>query len=271
MMDAAPLAFTRAEGGGFIPLPGIPVDDRGWRYGMAFFESLAIRHGRVEFLETHLERLRQAAAGSGWRLEDGFFDGTREHLLTAFGPGPVFARLYLSAGSGGPLAPVDRPRLFAFGEPREAAAPAPYRLVSGRTPYQPLPGGFKTANYWANVRALAEARAAGADEALLFAPSGEPVSAAMANLFLLTGDELRTPPLSSGARRGVIREWVMRSGARQPVSERPLSRDDLRTARAAFLTSSWAGIIPVAAIDGQPLAEPLWSEPIRTRFLSAHG
>ena len=122
---------------------------------------------------------------------------------------------------------------------------------------------MKTANYWPNLSALEAARAAGADEALLFHPDGTLISASMANVFLVLEDgTVATPPLESGARAGVVREWVL---ARQPVEERHLERPVLSRVRECFLTSSWRGIPPVHRLNSRPLERTV-GEALRTTF-----
>ncbi len=248
--DISPPPFAGCwNGDDFEPATALPLSDRGFRYGMAFFESIAIRNGQIEFLEPHLHRLREAARQHHWAVAPRAWEAAAGWLLNHGGPGPTFARLYLTAGDGAPGSAVAAPRLFGFGESRSNVRPAhPYHLVECPRPYLPLPGHWKRANYWANIAAWEEAKATGADEALLFNPAGEVVSAAMANLFLVVDHQLVTPPLDAGARDGVIREWVIehRRASGHPVMERPVTRADLTRATEAFLTSSWNGIVPIA-------------------------
>ncbi len=241
------------EGTGFEPCPGVPLSDRGFRYGMALFESLAVRGGRPEFLEAHLARLGGGCERLGWRCEPGALAAAGELLQQVYTPGPVFARIYLTAGDGAPGAPVAAPRLYVFGEPRAEELPRECVVVEQEAAHVPLPGGLKTANYWANLLALEAARSAGAHEALLFTPRGELVSACMANVFAVREDgALVTPPLESGARAGVVREWLL---ARHGAVEQLLERADLPRLRECFLTSSWRGVEPVARLGGRLLAQ----------------
>jgi 4-amino-4-deoxychorismate lyase len=78
----------------------------------------------------------------------------------------------------------------------------------------------------------------------------ELVSACCANVFVVHDDRIATPPRSSGARAGVIREWVI---ARRKVEERRLRREDVVNADEIFLTNSWLGVMPVATVEGRPL------------------
>ena len=54
-----------------------------------------------------------------------------------------------------------------------------------------------------------------------------------------------------GARLGVIRELVM---AQSPVEEGSLFVDDVMNADSIFVTNSWIGVMPVASVNGRPLA-----------------
>jgi len=250
------------NGSAFIPCASVPLTDRGFRYGLALFESLAIRNGRAEFLDAHLARLEAAALQCGWPLDPVILARAGE-ALSQLGS-PAFARIYVTAGDGAPTAPVTQPRVFLFAEPREAPAAQAIAVRTHPEPFLPVLGGLKTANYWANIAALQTAQAAGCDEALLFNPREELVSACMANVFVALDGQLVTPPLSSGARAGVTREWVMQ---RRAVSERIITREDLQHATHCFLTSCWAGVKPVAVLDGQPL-ETGPAETLRAEFFS---
>jgi branched-chain amino acid aminotransferase len=245
--------FFFRNGSGFEPCTAIPLTDRGFRYGMAFFESIAVRGGRTEFLPGHLSRLEAACAKVGWPVNFGVVQqaGKQLEALAHSSPTPLFSRIYVTAGDGGPADPVTAPRVLIFVEPR--ANPAAH-AVGGRVhpdPFLPVLGGLKTANYWANAEALRQARATGADEALLFNPRGELVSACMANVFVELDGAWITPPTAQGARDGVTREWVRQ---RRAVGEHPISRDDLARATGVFLTSCWSGPVPVCRLDGRALA-----------------
>jgi branched-subunit amino acid aminotransferase/4-amino-4-deoxychorismate lyase len=248
------------NGSQFAPCDGLPVSDRGLRYGMSLFESLAVRNGRVEFLDAHLARLESACRQCGWPLDPAGLIRAGEWLEKT--PGPAFARIYVTAGDGGPAAPVTAPRLFVFAEPREVPAARTLRVRLNPEPFLPLLGGLKTANYWANAEALRQARAEGCDEALLFNPSGELISGCMANVFVELDGTWVTPPTACGARAGITREWVMR---RYAIAERSIFPESLKQATGCFLTSCWAGVMPVAALDARPLSTG-FAETLRGEF-----
>ena len=236
-------------GAAFAPCESLPLTDRGFRYGMSVFESLRVARGEAEFFDQHLARLVQACAEREFAMDEAALRAAPELFQNAAPDG--FARICVTAGDGSPTAPAAHPRVFLFIEDRAALdADDAWELTLHDETHHPLFGGLKTANYWFNADALAQAKRRGFDEALLFNDRAELVSACCANVFLLHGDRLSTPARSSGARAGVLREWVI---ARRKVEERRLRREDATSADEIFLTNSWHGVQPVATLEGRPL------------------
>ncbi len=233
--------------GAFSPCAMVPLTDRGFRYGMSVFESLRVIAGESEFFEKHLARLLNACGEREFAIEESALRAAAAVLAES---GDGFARLYVTAGDGAPTAAVTHPRLFLFIEPRTLPTADSFEITLHDEPYRAPFGGLKTANYWFNTNALALTRARGFDEALLFNDLAELVSACMANVFLVHDGKIATPARSSGARAGVIREWVI---ARRKVEERRLRREDVIAADEIFLTNSWLGVMPVATLEGRPL------------------
>jgi branched-chain amino acid aminotransferase len=249
MTSSAQFSAWIWSGGKFVSTTNLPVTDRGFRYGMSVFESLRVTRGVPEFFEQHLSRLIQACAEREIAVEESAL--TASATLFTGGNGSGFARIYVTAGDGGPAAPSDQPRILVFLESRIPPGPdEAWEITLHEESYHAPFGGLKTANYWFNCDAFAQARRRGFDETILFNDRAEVVSASMANVFILRDDRLYTPPRSTGARSGVIREWVMK---RRKVVERRLRREDVVNADEIFLTNSWIGVMPVATVEGRPL------------------
>jgi branched-subunit amino acid aminotransferase/4-amino-4-deoxychorismate lyase len=241
-------------GAAWGPAESVPISDRGFRYGMSFFESIAVLSGRPLFLDAHLKRFAQAAEDFGADCDPAGFD------FSKLGMGLL--RFYCTAGDGSPVDAFGG-SLFALFEIAEVGGEFPaVRVDFSSAPYLPAPGGWKTGNYWQNTAALARARALGLDETLLFNPAGQLVGAAMANVFLRIDGRWTTPHLHTGARPGVVREWVLgRTGAEEEF----LLAEDAARCDAAFLTNSRTGIRTISELDGRPL-EPA-DESLRREYL----
>jgi branched-subunit amino acid aminotransferase/4-amino-4-deoxychorismate lyase len=239
----------RWENGAFVICDSVPISDRGFRYGMSVFESIRVTRGCAEFFEPHFARLIQACVDRDFAFDESAFQAVPALFEESKRSG--FARIYVTGGDGPPAAPAERPRILVILEERTPPDPEdPLEIGLHDETYQAIFGGLKTANYWFNADALAQARKKGFDETLLFNDHAELVSATMANVFLVIGDDLHTPRRSSGARAGVIREWVIN---RRKVQERRLRREDVLAADEIFLTNSWIGVHPVATLEGRPL------------------
>ena len=111
---------------------------------------------------------------------------------------------------------------------------------------------LKALSYLDNILARAQARAAGADDALMLNTRGEIACAAAANLFWIEDGRLFTPALECGVLDGIMRAQVL-AVAGINVAEVRAGREALDRAEAVFLTNSLVGIQPVAALDGRPL------------------
>lgn len=231
----------------FAPADSVPLSDRGFRYGMSLFESLAVEQGNVEFWEGHRRRLEAACVERDFLVDSAALEQAKEALAGAGMDG--FARIYVTAGDGGPSAPA-QPRVFVMLEARSRPEEDCWEIGFCDEPWTPIFAGLKTGNYWRNCDALATARARGFDEGILFNDHAEVVSACCGNVFVVHGEEILTPSRASGCRLGVVREWVT---TRRKVHERRLRREDVVNAEEIFLTNSWIGVMPIATLEGRPL------------------
>lgn len=241
----------------------IPPDDRGFTLGDGLFETVLARAGELVRLDAHLDRLTAGCAALALLPPDRAAAAglMRQALAEAGLEGERAAvRLTLTAGSGG--RGLDRPaalnpRLVATA----AAAPqptTPARLVTAsvRRNDQSPASRLKTLAYLDNVLARAEARDAGADEALMLNTRGELACAAAANLFWIKGGRLFTPALSCGVLAGTARARVLAHAAEVGLAAQEVSAapEALETAEAVFLTNALVGVRAVAQLDGRAFA-----------------
>jgi branched-chain amino acid aminotransferase len=238
----------------------ISIDDFSARYGAACFETMLVRHGRVFRLDAHLNRL--VASLRSMRVSPPELDALVEAVaatVSANGLEDASVRLTVTAGSGGApdLAAAREPVTVVTADPLPAAsAPVRLRIASVRIDERRTMAEAKTANFLPYLLARAEAREAGADDALLLNHAGKIVEAATANLFVLIDRALITPPLEDGPLPGITRAAVIEvaHAARIPCVEESLTPADLAAADALVLTSSVQGIVPVASVEGGGVA-----------------
>jgi branched-subunit amino acid aminotransferase/4-amino-4-deoxychorismate lyase len=221
---------------GFIAGAGLPLTDRGFRYGMSVFETIAIRESQPLLPDAHLARLAESAALAKFQPPNEWLSASRAALAKPpIGEG--VARVYITAGDRD--GDVSRVALI-FEEMRIPTELG--RAGAVTVEFTPaLPFG-KTGNYWPHFLA----RPANGDDAILCKPDGTLLGGSMSNLFLLIDGEVLTP--RHPVRRGVVRDWI-------DAKEADLSRLDLARATSAFLTNSRMGICALTSIDGRPLQD----------------
>jgi branched-chain amino acid aminotransferase len=120
-----------------------------------------------------------------------------------------------------------------------------------RPPGQVLDPQIKSINYLNLILAKLEAKAAGADEALLLNLDGRLCEATGCNLFVVNGQQMRTP--GHDILAGITRETVLEiaPGAGVTAQTCDLELYDAYTADEVFLSSTAGGLMPVSVIDGR--------------------
>jgi branched-chain amino acid aminotransferase len=148
--------------------------------------------------------------------------------------------------------------------------PLQWSLVTStvRIPASDALSSFKTTSKAVNVLARAEAETRGADEALLLNTNGEVAETAGGNLFWVYQDKICTVPTGRGVLPGITRAVVLEicQTLGFETNKRVLKPEMLRNAEGIFVTTSALGIVPVASLDGLPVAP----SPLVDQIISAY-
>jgi branched-chain amino acid aminotransferase len=137
-----------------------------------------------------------------------------------------------------------------------------------------IPARGKIAGSYVNAAFATEAaHAGGYDDALLLTADGHVAEASAANVFVVFGREVATPPLVDDVLPGITRRAILEIArdAGYDVSERRIDRSELYLADEVFLTGTGAQVAPVASIDGRPVADPTFRVAIdlQARYFNA--
>ena len=113
--------------------------------------------------------------------------------------------------------------------------------------------GVKTISWLNNVWSVAEAQNQGFDEVVRLNERGEVAECTAANIYVVKGDLILTPPLSSGCLEGVTRGVLLEIAgeAGTAVKEQTLKLEDLYYADEVFISSTNRNVIGVGEIAGQ--------------------
>jgi len=249
----------------------VSVFDSGFVLGDGVWEGLRVQGGHPVFLDRHLDRLYEGAAAIALDIGLGRDELRRALYATleanAMTDG-VHVRLMVTRGVK--RTPYQDPRVTAgpativiipeHKRPSRAVADAGIRLftVHVRRPYPDVVDPKLNAHSKLNdILACIQAYTAGADEALMLDPHGFVATCNSTHFFIVRRGELWT---SSGAfcLGGITRETVLRVAreAGIPAYERDFSLTDVYGATEAFVTGTFAGLVPVREVDGRTIGEP---------------
>jgi branched-chain amino acid aminotransferase len=112
--------------------------------------------------------------------------------------------------------------------------------------------GVKYLSWSQNLTWYERAHEKGLDEVILLNERGEVSECTSANIFMARGDQVWTPPLSSGCLPGVTRMVLLEElhipGIR--AAEQTIFPADLESADEVFISSSTRELLPVVSIEG---------------------
>ncbi|HLY37244.1 MAG TPA: aminotransferase class IV, partial [Candidatus Binatia bacterium] len=237
--------------------------DRGLLHGDGVYDTWRTYGGVPFAVAAHVRRIAGAARTLGLpRPGDARAWERRSRALVArCGLRDAAVRLTITRGAAGDaLVPVRGPRPTVLLTARPLPADLARRQTNGiAAVVLPFPRDASAA--WGHVKLVGHASAVvgrvaaarrGAAEGLYVTPAGDVTEATSANVFVVEGNRLVTPPLAAGVLPGVTRALVLAVARRLGLHVReerlPLAR--VRRAREIFLTGSTVELLPVVRLDG---------------------
>ncbi|PZS18575.1 MAG: aminotransferase class IV [Pseudonocardiales bacterium] len=245
----------------------VSVFDAGFVLGDGVWEGLRVTDGHPAFLEQHLDRLWEGAAAIA--LDIGL---TRAEIT---------AQLYRSLAANGMtgqgihvrLMVTRGPKSTPYQDPRMSAGPSTVVIIAEYK--DPLPSTVEhglalftvhvrrpapdtldprlnTHSKLNDITACIQAYTAGADEALMLDPHGFVATCNSTHFFIVRRGEVWT---STGmyCLGGITRSNVLLLCAQAGIQarERSFSLTEVYSADEAFVTGTFAGLVPVHTIDGR--------------------
>ncbi|NKN32622.1 D-amino acid aminotransferase [Marichromatium bheemlicum] len=260
--------------GRFLPPEAAQVSvlDRGFLFGDGVYEVVPSYGGHFLGLDRHLSRLEHSLAAIGLGDPLGREGWQRVARRLAGEPPAPDQSLYLQITRG--VAPTRDHRCPAVPSPTVLAMSTP---LAPRDPAIARDGircitrpdirwqrcDIKSTSLLGAVLMRQAAADAGADETIMVR-DGRVTEAAAANVFVVQGQRLLTPPCDHHLLAGITRELVLQLAAHGAIaySEQPIEDTQLRTADEIWLGSSTRELLPVTRLDGLPVGSgrpgPLW-------------
>ena len=244
----------------------VNVFDSGFMLGDGVWEGLRVHHGRIAFLDEHLERLWAGAAAlhfdigiSQKMMSERLYQTLEANEMRE----DVHIRLMVTRGLRStpyqdPRVVISPPTIIIapeFKRPAAETAARPQSLYTvavrrGRADVQdPQLNSHSKINC---VTACVQAIEAGADEGLMLDPQGFVATCNSTHFFIVRKNEVWTSSgdyCLGGITRGKIIQLCRENDI--PVFEKNFSLYHCYSADEAFTTGTFAGLAPVGKIDGR--------------------
>ena len=231
--------------------------DRGLTLGDGAFETVLMLDGRLIYGSEHIARLIRALDVLGIVAVESRVDDALAAATAALAAQNAIVRISITRGPGarGLAADGNSPTLLVTASPwSKNMIGGDARLVTSnvrRNEGSPSSQN-KFLSYVDQVLAAREAHACSVDDVLMLNNKGHAVCSSMANLWLLKGQELTTPPLRDGVLDGIVRARLLQLAedcSLEPL-ERTIQPEELLDGGTVFLTNSVRLIRRVSQLDG---------------------
>jgi branched-chain amino acid aminotransferase len=236
------------------------VQNRGFLYGDAVFETVKIVDEKILFLEDHYFRLMSSMRVIRMEIPMDFtLEYLEEQILSLVKNNKIAssarARITVYRNDGGYYLPQNNTVSFLIKAiPLEnkgySLNEQEYEVDLYKDFYvtKQLLSSIKTTNRLINVTGSIYAHENGLDNCILLNDSKNVVEALQGNIFMLMGNKLITPPVSEGCLNGVMRKQILQLSKKIEgieVVEEIISPFDLQKANELFVTNVIKGIQPI--------------------------
>jgi branched-subunit amino acid aminotransferase/4-amino-4-deoxychorismate lyase len=244
----------------------LPHTNRGFRFGDAIFETMHTCGTEIQFFDAHWERICNAMSVLKMTFPQGmdaaFLKKKCTQLLTKnkiFGGGRV--RLTLFRSGAGLYAPETN--IVSWILESIALEHKEYTLnEKGITidiyheikRQSSIFSVYKTTNALSLVMAAIYKTEMNLDDCLLLSEQGNLSEAISSNLFLVSGKNIATPPLSDGCVSGTMRSHIIRIAQKNGfhvLTNKSIKPEELLRVEEVFLSNAIAGIRWVGAYNNK--------------------
>jgi branched-chain amino acid aminotransferase len=238
----------------------ILVQNRGFLYGDAVFETVKIVNGKILFLEDHYFRLMSSMRVIRMEIPMNFtLEYLEEQLLLLVENDKIAssarARITIYRNDGGYYLPQNNTVSFliqsvALESKEYSISESDYEVDLYKDFYitKHLLSSIKTTNRLINVTGSIYASENGLDNCILINDAKNVVEVLQGNIFMLKGNRLITPPVSEGCLNGVMRKQILELAKKIngiEVVEEIISPFDLQKADELFVTNVIKGVQPI--------------------------
>ncbi|WP_074406617.1 MULTISPECIES: aminotransferase class IV [Aquimarina] len=239
----------------------LAIDNRGYTYGDALFETIRVNSGTILFWEDHYFRLMASMRILRMQIPMSFTPEFLEKeiidLITAneLMNASVRIKLMVHRVAGGLYTPASSDIEYnilvsQLQSSFYTISDQKYEVTLFKDHYvsTDMLSTLKSTNKLVNVLGGIFARENGFDNCLLINSDKMIIEALNGNLFLVKGNTIKTPPITDGCLKGILRTQLLRILEKLPeyqLEEASISPFELQKADELFVTNVITGILPI--------------------------
>lgn len=239
----------------------IALGNRGLNYGDAVFETLRFSGGKIYFWEDHYFRLMASMRILRMEIPMNFtMEFLEEEILRTINSSEkkraaVRVKIIVWRKTGGKYTPTTNEVDYAISfekleEPFYTLAETDCEIELFKDHFinSGLLSTLKTTNRIVNILGSIYAKENNYDNCLLLNENKQVVEALNGNIFLISGNIVKTPPLSEGCLNGIMRKQLIAIIKLLPdfsLEETSISPFELQKADEIFITNTIQGIVSV--------------------------
>ena len=240
----------------------IALDNRGLNYGDAVFETLRFSGGKIYFWEDHYFRLMASMRILRMEIPMNFtMEFLEEEILRTINSSerkevPVRVKIIVWRKTGGKYAPKTNEVDYAISfekleQPFYTLTETDYEVELFKDHFinSGLLSTLKTTNRIVNILGSIYAKENNYDNCLLLNENKQVVEALNGNMFLISGNIVKTPPLLDGCLNGIMRKRLISIINTIPefvMQEASISPFELQKADEIFITNTIQGIVSIS-------------------------
>lgn len=245
----------------------VHVEDRGYQFADGVYEVCEVARGYLIDMTRHLNRLDRSLRELqiAWPMRRSALEVVLREVVRRNGVRNGLVYLQVTRGV------ARRDHVFPPSATRSAMVVTAKRIDPEAVARRAADGikiitvpenrwervDIKSVGLLANVLAKQQAKEAGAQEAWFVDSDGTVKEGGSTNAWIIDEEgKLITRPADFGILRGITRTTLLDVAAKLGlmVEERAFSVEEAKRAREAFISSATTIVMPVVAIDGQPVA-----------------
>lgn len=226
--------------------PLIQADNRGFKYGDGFFETIKVLNGSIQLMQYHFDRIVKSATILKIEIGDLKKQILANDILNLSNKNDCIrsARIRVAFYRNEKNEADYLIEALPYAELKKSESSFSIDLYSDIQKPIDILSNLKTANYLPYIMASIHARSNSVDDCLIINTKGTICDSSKANVFIIKNGVISTPALTEGCVDGTMRRYLINKAKKHTIEilEDEITFDQILDADEVFLTNAIIGI-----------------------------